>query len=269
MTTEPGSPKVVFPVFVITYPVARQREAIRQRLAPLGVAPRFFDAIRGSTLPESERQPFSDSGREYWFDGPMREGAMGCCLSHFGVWQQILDEGIEAAVVLEGDADAIDPGRSDVGAMLNALYGRRGQLDLVFLNQRFNRQIVRVDGSSEGEAGLTLHRYSDIGADSYFITNRCARYLLTRPERYRFEVDCFLQHWWRHDPDIHILHHHPPLFKEMGRPSEIDYATTPRYPSNPLHHLMMRRVHRIGDSMKKRWLFMRYASCIRERFARD
>ena len=258
---------VAVPVFVIAFPEPERRRVIRRRLGDFGIKPRFIDAVRGTGLPESQRQPFTASGREDWFDGPMRDGAMGCSLSHFGVWKTILDEKIEAAVVLEDDAVPTRSGRNLLGERLKALYGQRERLDLVFLHQRRKQQTVRMDGSREGEPGLALKRYSDIGAESYFITSNCASYLLGRPERFLFELDLFLQHWWRHDPAIKILHHSPPLFKEEGRPSHMDYEANPLYETNTVLHRLTRRFHRVADSVQKRMRFGAYATRIQQQLS--
>ena len=255
------------PVFVISFPEKAVRDDIRKRLAGLGVRPRFFDAVRGATMSKEQKRPFLAAGREYWFKGPLRDGAMGCSLAHFGVWQTILDEGLEAAVVLEDDAVATPAGRRDLAARLNSLFQQRNRAGLVFLHQRWNRPIVRVDGSRGGEAGLGVTRYSDLDALSYFITASCARYLLSRPERFRSEVDKYMHHWWRHASGFHGLIHWPPLFEAGGRPSQIGYDDEPRYSSNPVHHRLMRRVHRMVDSMMKKVLFRGRVARLKRRFA--
>ena len=263
----PPIPSTVTPVFVIAFVGQQRRKAINRRLVPLGINPRFFDAVQGTALSVPERRPFQVSGREYYFDKPMSDGAMGCSLSHFGIWKTIIDDGLEAAVVLEDDAVVTDTGRSVVVERLNTLHEERERLDLVFLHRRFGRKSIPVDGDRGSGPSLALSCYSDIGTESYFITNRCARYLLARPERYRYEVDLFLQHWWRHDPEISILHHQPALFQEEGRPSQIRSAATPGFESNPLHHRFMRRFHRLSDSLRKRILFRGHVSRNRARFS--
>lgn len=252
------APTVKVPFCVIAFPDRKRRAAIRRRLAPFGIEPRFFDAVSGKDLHGKDRHQFSCAGREYWRNGPMREGAMGCSLSHFSVWEAMLDEGLEAAVVLEDDAIATSAGKSILNDRINWLYDHRDRIDLVMLHQRYARPFLSVDGSDGHDPCIGLFRHSDIGAESYFITAKCARYLLTRPDRFIFEVDAFLQHWWRHDPVVHILHHRPPLFKEEGRDSLIGYTDTPIYPSNPVQHRIARKWNRFRDSLYKRLRFSSY-----------
>ena len=254
-------------MFVIAFPDPAVRQSILQRLTPLGIRPRFFDAVIGSKLSGEQRQPFKSSGRELQFKGPLVDGAMGCSLSHFGIWQTMIDEGIEAALVLEDDAIAALPQPSGIAERLNTLYLLRGSLDLVFLHRRWDRSFVRVDGSHENQPGLTMPRYSDLGTESYFITNRCAKYFLSQPERYRLEVDKFMHHWWNHDPDIHVLINWPALFREEGRSSQIGREGGPVYKRNPLHHILMRRFHRVRGSLLKRLFFKSRVARVRERMA--
>lgn len=257
------------PVFVIAFPDRERRKVIRHRLTTLGVKPRFFDAISGNSLTETQRSLFSGSGREKWRDGPMRDGAMGASLSHFCVWQVILDEGLEAAVILEDDAVATAEGRNIVIERINWCYGHRDRLDLVMLHQRYPRPFLSIDGSDGLGPCVGLCRYSDIGAESYFITAECAGYLLARRDRYIFEVDAFLQHWWRHDKDVHILHHRPPLFEEEGRPSQIGYDTKPQYRPDRWMHRVTRVSNRIRDSFAKRIRFRTHAERVRTRFSAE
>lgn len=261
----PVSP-VAVPVFVIAFRDQAARRRIRERLVPLGVNPRFSDAVPGKTMTEDQRRPFVDSGREYWFKGPLRDGAMGCSLAHFGAWQTILDEGIDAAVVLEDDAVPSAAGLRTMAERLNALHRMRNRLDLVFLHKRWNRPFVRVDGGREEEAGLIAPCHSDLDALSYFITARCAEYLLSKPDRFRTEVDKYMHHWWRHDPDFHALVHWPPLFEQEGRPSQIGgYDEEPLYDSNPPHQVVVRRLRRLLESVRKRALFRHRVARIRKR----
>ena len=262
------TPSVKIPVFVIAFPDPAARQEIREHFATIGIEPCFFDAIPGANLSGEQREPFLTSGREYQFKGPLRDGAMGCSLAHFGVWQAILDEGIEAAVVLEDDAVAKTDSRNDIASRLNTLYQQRNHLDLVFLHRRWDRPFVRVDGSKNGEPGLILPRYSDLGAVRYFITASCARYLLSRPEKFRAEVDKYLQHWWHHDPEIRIVGLWPALFEFVGRrPSLIGYDNEPRFKFNPLHHILMRRVNRLVDSARKRAGFRGRVTRLRRHFS--
>lgn len=253
------------PVFVIAFPDADKRRAIRQRLASAGIEPRFFDAVAGATLPEAALRPFLESGREYWFDGPMRAGAIGCALSHIGIWQTMVEEGIDSAVILEDDATPMAGVAELIPDRLRQLARQADQMDLVFLSARFNKRQIRVDGGTGAAPGLTLPRYSDIGTESYFITRRAAAYFLTKPGRFRFEVDLFLHHWWRHRQDIQILHHTPPLFEEDASPTRINYSEIPRYASTGLHHRVARRFNRARDSLLKRWRFAGYVDAARRR----
>lgn len=255
------------PVFVISFPERRRRSEISKRLASLGIEARFFDAVPGSSLKDEQKRPFLESGRELWSDGPLRDGAMGCSLAHFGVWRTILDEGHDAAVVLEDDAIAIPSSSGIILDRLNKLYERRDQLDLVFLHRRWNRPSVRVDGTGSGEPGLVVPRYSDLGAISYFMTARCARQLLSRPDRYRFEVDKIMHHWWRMHPNIHVLIHEPSLFSEGGRASKIGYDHEPQYDTISLVDRSIRRWNRLNDSLSKRLRFRRHVARIQNRLA--
>jgi len=272
-SNSPDQPGLSIPVYVICFPDPDQREAITERYAAFGITPLCMDAVSGAAMSDQERQAFTRSGREYRYDGPIRDGAMGCSLSHQAIWREMLDDDIPAAVVLEDDARPIsgtDPSPATglhrgLIPRLNDLAAMAGKLDVVFLSERFNRPMVRVDGTTPPAPGLAQPRFSDMGAESYFITQKAAAYLLSRPDRFGVEIDLYLHHWWRHDRHYHPLHHTPPLFEEDGRPTQIGYDDTPRYAGSGLHHRAARRFHRIRDSLMKRVMFNGYIRRAKQR----
>jgi len=40
---------------------------------------------------------------------PLSKGEIGCCLSHYYVWKKIVDENIKTCLILEDDANKVDP----------------------------------------------------------------------------------------------------------------------------------------------------------------
>ena len=94
---------------------------IRQRLAEHGLDVSFIDAVRGATLSEGEKSIFSTSGRQYWTDHILQDGAIGCSLSHFKAWQALLDSEQSCALVLEDDAVPVSEAIAPCIAMADRL----------------------------------------------------------------------------------------------------------------------------------------------------
>jgi glycosyl transferase, family 25 len=87
------------PVFVISLQrAAERRELISRHLQELGVEHRIVDAVDGKAMPEADRARLLAPGQSY------HAGVVGCYLSHLAVYQAVVDEDIEVALVLEDDA---------------------------------------------------------------------------------------------------------------------------------------------------------------------
>ena len=86
------------PVFVISLARSPERRAaISSHLNAVGVAYKIVDAVDGNTL-----EP--DYVRRLTGGRPIHIGAVGCYLSHLRVYQQMVDENVPVALILEDDA---------------------------------------------------------------------------------------------------------------------------------------------------------------------
>ena len=87
------------PVLVISLArAAERREKIVQHLQALGVEFRIIEGVDGRALPAAQQQALLAPGLTY------HAGVLGCYLSHLAAYQTVVDEGMDAALVLEDDA---------------------------------------------------------------------------------------------------------------------------------------------------------------------
>lgn len=79
-----------------------------------GVDYEFFDAVNGRALTEEQSSLFADDdivtiemagGRKLLVEDKLSPSEKGCALSHLKLYQKILDDGVQRAVVLEDDLD--------------------------------------------------------------------------------------------------------------------------------------------------------------------
>ena len=247
-------------VYVLAFKQDKRRDLIRQRLAEHGLEVSFIDAVRGATLSEGEKSIFSTSGRQYWTDHILQDGAIGCSLSHFKAWQALLDSEQSCALVLEDDAVPVSEA---IAPCIEALVAMADRLDVVFLaNRHRNRELIKGADMTRGYA-LSVLQYNSIGTESYFITRAAAQHLLNHPKRYVFEIDRLMHHWWHHD--CQVLHLSPWLFEEDGRNSSIGYENVRTWQDDNLNHKIIRRFNRLWDSLIKRLYFRRYINGIKRR----
>jgi glycosyl transferase family 25 len=111
-------PKI--PVFAITLPHADKKQMqIKERLQSLNIPFEFIEGVDGRLLSEEELQKVFDKEKSYnyykWYRNrtgsagvELSRGEIGCMLAHRKVFQKIVDENIDKAIVLEDDAFATE-----------------------------------------------------------------------------------------------------------------------------------------------------------------
>jgi len=105
----------MIPIFVITLPHATQKQMqIRERLQSLDIPFEFIEGVDGRLLSEEELQKVFDKEKSYnyykWYRNrtgsagiELSRGEIGCTLARRKVFQKMIDESIERAIVLEDD----------------------------------------------------------------------------------------------------------------------------------------------------------------------
>lgn len=94
------------PVFVISLARATERRAAMDaQLQQSGAQYEFVDAVDGANLNSAEyRHRLRQDLSRFHFRVEMNDGEIGCYLSHYNLWQRMVDEQIEYALILEDDA---------------------------------------------------------------------------------------------------------------------------------------------------------------------
>lgn len=98
------------PVFVINLDSSPERyQHAEQQLQALGISAQRFRGIYGKDLSAAEVDACYDkTANLQHFRRSLSAGELGCYLSHRGVWQQMIDQQIDVAIVLEDDIE-VDP----------------------------------------------------------------------------------------------------------------------------------------------------------------
>jgi len=91
-------------IFVISLPEATQRrQHIMSELDKSGLTYQMFDAVNGKKLSEMEIQETCDAEALRKHPTWLTRGAIGCALSHLYIYQQMINDDIPYAVILEDD----------------------------------------------------------------------------------------------------------------------------------------------------------------------
>ena len=149
-----------------------RRESILEMRKNLGLNLEIIDAIDGRKKSKTEMQSMTKRPiRWNCLNGHRDEmktpTEAACSLSHISVWERIINEKIERAIVIE----------DDVTSHQNATLNIAKDADFVYLSPRANR-------NQNGEACAPIW-----GSEAYYITNTCAAKLLEIYQELRMPVD--------------------------------------------------------------------------------
>lgn len=182
------------PVFVINLDRSPQRLAeMRRRLGALGIPFTRFPALDGRGLDLEALPAYDGRRRRLLYGHDMTPGEMGCLLSHRGVYEHMVAQGIELAIVLEDDVHVA----ADFCAVVAFLSSLPLRWDLIrFLDsqkiERKSRCLLEF-----GRYRLSRPATAAGGAHGYLLTREAARRLLLATRRNAVPIDTVHGAAWR------------------------------------------------------------------------
>ena len=125
------------------------------------------------------------------FPFPLRRAEIGLFMSHRSCWQRIVDEGVDAGLVFEDDAELGD----DFGKILNFALDHIGKLGFIEFQVRPARGRFRIVATSEEVSRLRIlePQVVPLRTNAQLVSRDAARKLLAATERFDRPVDSFLQ----------------------------------------------------------------------------
>jgi glycosyl transferase, family 25 len=158
---------------------AERRRFMQEQLAEVGIPGERVDAVDGSKpLPPELARHFSDKH-------VMDVGALGCYASHIKAWQQIVNENVPVALVLEDDAILDRNLASLLGEVVAAL--PQGW-DMVHLATKPDRAVCTI-AKLPGHAVVQYSRVPP-GAVGYLLSDAGAKKLvLAKPRVWPIDTD--------------------------------------------------------------------------------
>ena len=192
MTTKKEFP----PVFVINLKSsADRREVMAERLKPLQIEYSFFEAVNGHALDIETLPSYEKTRRRLFFGRDLKKGEIGCLLSHRAVYQHIVDNNIDTAVILEDDVFPTP----DFPDVVRVLIKHPVKWDMIrFLDSKKVYKKSRVIGALGcGSYALTRISGAPGGAYGYMITQKAARKLLQNLQKYYLPIDIIHGYIWQ------------------------------------------------------------------------
>lgn len=184
------------PIFYINLARDRlRRQKIESELASQGLEGTRFEAVWWADLDTAEQeQLYSDelNGRQY--HATLVNGEKGCYASHLRLWQQLVDSGAPAMVVLEDDV-ALKEGFAEV---LDAIVLHPQPWDMVKLIGREHDNFRSRSRLTQGVDLVDYQRVPSLTA-GYVISRRGAKKLCQSRVPFGRPIDVDLRYWWESD----------------------------------------------------------------------
>lgn len=209
-------PDPVPPIFVISLVRdTERREAMKKALAGLNF--QFFDAVDGRELDEAKyRHRMQPDWWRVMRGRRMSSGMIGCFLSHYALWEHLVETGTPYAIVFEDDT-RLDDGFT---AALEAVMAANVDWDVVLLSVKKRYAIDWVAAQLGAGRSLVRHRRRvGGGTRGYIIRLEAAQALLHYCWRIRAPMGWLHGEWWL--SGLTYLAVEPAIVLETGLPSTI------------------------------------------------
>ena len=185
----------MIPAFVISLAEATdRRERISQLFEEIGLEFKFFDAVDGRQFNVLEQPIYDFDKRLKCFGKHLTGGEIGCLLSHKNIYQHIVENNIDRALVFEDDV-ILQP---DFKAVLKDILSCDVEYDMVrFLGSpKLERLKMRAVYNLDGTHHLTRHTGMPGGTHATLVTLQGAKKILTHLEKTAFPIDALLGRSW-------------------------------------------------------------------------
>jgi glycosyl transferase family 25 len=203
------------PVFVINLEQsADRRAAMTALLEPLHMDYIFFKAVNGHALDIDTLPAYAKTRRRLFFGHDLTKGEIGCLLSHRAIYQHMVDNNTDRAIILEDDV-AIEPGFPQI---IREIIQSPVQWDIVrFLAydkvQKIGRDIYALPSKPHVLARLPT---TSGGAYCYMLNQKAARELLRHMRTNFLPVDILHGYVWRTGLETFILRPSPVFSDPMN-----------------------------------------------------
>ncbi|XP_011267407.1 glycosyltransferase 25 family member [Camponotus floridanus] len=166
----------IYMINLVRRPERRRR--MHRLFDELGIRAEIIDAVDGRTLNESSLKKWGVIPMPEYFDPyhkrPMTMGEIGCFLSHYLIWQKVLEHGYKNVMVLEDDVRFEPFFRQKVNYVLEELSALGIEWDLIYVGRK---KLVKSESPVEGSKFL-LHAAYSYWTLGYILSENGARKLI-------------------------------------------------------------------------------------------
>lgn len=182
------------PIFIISLKHSPRRQTIANRLDGLGIRFEFIDAVYGKDLTkeELEQVDYEFYPQKYLSPKKLTLGEIGCAMSHIKVYEHIVANNIQQAIILEDDAIVSQEFERIVKDVLNKIPARK---EIIFFDHGkakswlFKRMLVDRYKLARYREPSKNSKRCIITAAAYLITLSGAQKLLKHAYPIRMPAD--------------------------------------------------------------------------------
>lgn len=191
------------PIFLINLDSSCERLALSQsRLERNNLSFTRISAINGTELSEQEvKQHYCETINETKYHKTLTRGEIGCYLSHKKVWQKIIDEKIEYAIILEDDFEVVGDIHKTIST-INALSTSWDYIKLATYKSKTRNIAYR---RTMNDMNLVIYNKAMAGTCAQAVSYQGAKNLLANSVKFGRPVDIDLQYWWEKNIELFAL----------------------------------------------------------------
>ncbi len=253
------------PIYIISLPDSHERRKnMAAQLNALGLSYEFFDAIDARGTKVTDCLDYDSDKRRRYFGRDLTGGEIGCLLSHKALYQKMLDENIEAAVIFEDDCIISE----QFGAVLDELMGKTHLFDCIrFLGsdkvmKRGGRKVLELTGGH----WLVRMPTAPGGAHATLMTLKGVKKLMPHLSPTPYPIDTVLGRCWETGLNAYTIIpglalHNEELESAIGdkrfqKIIELEGVDKTLYP-------LTRTWFKLNEGLGKRWFF--YSTYFRDK----
>lgn len=196
--------------YVISLPGATERrESVHRQLEGSKVDWEIVDAV--SVDEEKVRQMAVDYRESRLWHKPLQMGEFACYLSHRLVWQRMIEDSVDYAIILEDDFQLKKP-LDDVVQLLASLSKQPDMVKLYGIPKISH--VVETSSVGTGEYQLLEAFAVTSGTVGQWVSRNAVPRLLAHSELIQRPIDMDLKHYWEFP--ISVYHLHPPVVEEIS-----------------------------------------------------
>lgn len=167
---------------------------VEQLCQQLPIAGSIVTAVDGTGLTELEQSQYKRHLMRPFYPFPLRDTEIATFLSHRACWQAIVDQGLDAALILEDDVTLDEPAFAEA---FKAALAHMGQGDFVRFPVK-SRERQGKTLSSGTDPRVLMPRSIGLGMQAQLVTREAAQTLLEKTQQFDRPVDTYLQMRWDH-----------------------------------------------------------------------